>query len=562
MTATSGKNAGNPGFRIRTVRRLSIILFVFACRFLSDDRCVAAPGEADAARPPGVIVDTSPDFDSVYVGSPSIAVLPDGTYVASHDWFGPTSHHAMTTILASRDRGRSWTKLTEFQFYHGNLFVHRDALYILGEFESKRGETPSYSHYAIRRSRDGGKTWSEPRDATSGLLRTDGTYHTAPCPVVVHAGRLWRAIEDVMPAAEAGKHQRNTVEFGGRFRAIMTSVPLEADLLDARNWVFSTPFVFEMNHWTGYGFLEGNAVVSPENTVVNVLRCSAEGREKAIILDCDADGKRLRSRGADSQIDFPGGAVKFTIRFDPVGRKYWTISNKQADPLATRNVSVLMSSDNLRDWEVRTILFRHLDRRYHAWQYVDWQFDGNDIIAVSRTGWDGSHNHHDANYMTFHRITDFRGKTRDEDAAWLGDLVRARKETASLSIEALLNEGQSIRFGVLENGKPALANRNYVWKNVPEQYRGWKTLMNYGGDYTQFRITAKKKLDVLMVRPVTNRTGRFFEWAALSGIELCHTKAGEPTRMAAYRRILQQGETIELPLSPCFSGETLVFAEK
>jgi hypothetical protein len=30
---------------------------------------------------------------------------------------------------------------------------------------------------------------------------------------------------------------------------------------------------------------------------------------------------------------------------------------------------------------------------------------------VSRTAWDGAHRPHDANYMTFHRITDFRDRT-------------------------------------------------------------------------------------------------------------------------------------------------------
>lgn len=43
---------------------------------------------------------------------------------------------------------------------------------------------------------------------------------------------------------------------------------------------------------------------------------------------------------------------------------------------------------------------------------MDWQFDGPDIIAVCRTAWDdadsGARNFHDANYLTFHRIADFR----------------------------------------------------------------------------------------------------------------------------------------------------------
>ena len=51
----------------------------------------------------------------------------------------------------------------------------------------------------------------------------------------------------------------------------------------------------------------------------------------------------------------------------------------------------------------------------HGFQYVDWLFDGPDIIAACRTAYDdgqgGAHNAHDANYLTFHRISSFRART-------------------------------------------------------------------------------------------------------------------------------------------------------
>jgi hypothetical protein len=46
--------------------------------------------------PPGVIIDRSPDFERVYVACPSIAILPDGSYVASHSWFGEHRRHRAT----------------------------------------------------------------------------------------------------------------------------------------------------------------------------------------------------------------------------------------------------------------------------------------------------------------------------------------------------------------------------------------------------------------------------------------------------------------------------------
>ncbi len=58
------------------------------------------------------------------------------------------------------------------------------------------------------------------------------------------------------------------------------------------------------------------------------------------------------------------------------------------------------------------MLLYHPDPDKHAFQYVDWHFDDDDLIAVSRTAYDdglgGAHNQHDANFLTFHRFHDFR----------------------------------------------------------------------------------------------------------------------------------------------------------
>ena len=70
--------------------------------------------------------------------------------------------------------------------------MHNKDLYIMGV--DKR-----FGNVAIRWSTDGGKTWTIPTDRKSGLLATGGRYHTAPVPVTVHKGRIWRAMEDIYP---------------------------------------------------------------------------------------------------------------------------------------------------------------------------------------------------------------------------------------------------------------------------------------------------------------------------------------------------------------------------
>jgi hypothetical protein len=82
------------------------------------------------------------------------------------------------------------------------------------------------------------------------------------------------------------------------------------------------------------------------------------------------------------------------------------------NPGSIRNTLALTSSPDLLNWEVRAILLRHPDVAKHGFQYVDWLFDGEDIIAACRTAFDdgqgGAHNAHDANFLTFHRFENFR----------------------------------------------------------------------------------------------------------------------------------------------------------
>jgi hypothetical protein len=145
---------------------------------------------------------------------------------------------------------------------------------------------------------------------------------------------------------------------------------------------------------------------------VNILRVECKEAEKAAIVHISKDGKSVSFDPEKDFIDFFGGSNKFTIRHDPVTKRYWSLVNKQFDPKAYRNNLVLVSSCDLRTWKVESVVLRHHDSEKHAFQYIDWLFENEDIIAVSRTAFDdglgGAHNAHDANYITFHRIGNFR----------------------------------------------------------------------------------------------------------------------------------------------------------
>lgn len=359
--------------------------------------------------PPGTVVDYSPASSGLYIGSPSLVILSNGTYLASHDFFGPKSAEFQapkSVVFESADRGVSWRKAATLDaLFWSGLFAHRDAVYLLGTDKH-------HGHVVIRKSTDKGHTWTTATDSTHGLLTAREEYHTAPTPVVEHGGRLWRAFED----ASGG------TKWGARYLPIMLSAPAGADLLNATNWTFSAPQMRDQS-WLGGRFdawLEGNAVITPEGGIANVLRVEVGTLpEKAAILTVSADGRTQRFDPAKDIVDFPGGAKKFTIRFDPQTRSYWTLSSfvgkefkSLGKPNPIRNTLGLMKSTNLRDWEIRATLLQHPDAKTHGFQYADWQFDGDDMVAVVRVAFDddagGAHNFHDANYLTFHRIKQFR----------------------------------------------------------------------------------------------------------------------------------------------------------
>lgn len=359
-----------------------------------------------------------------YLGSPSILRLPSdaphgGEIIVTHDHFGPgcprnhEDEEHLTTVYRSSDDGRSWQQVTHVAgAFWSSLFFHSGSLYLLGCSQQ-------YGSIVIRRSEDGGDTWSHPADGASGLLfpggprRTPPNFHCAPVPVLEANGRLYRAFEDCDPC-----------QWPTGFQSLVISAPVDADLLQAGSWAMSNRMPFDPawapEEWQAQrpGWLEGNVVAAPDGRLVNILRVnSAPARDIAAMVELSDNGASVSFSPADGFITFPGGMTKFSIRRDAESGVYLTLGNATDDPrvAVTRNVLSLYTSEDLRSWRhLRTLLS---DDLAHSWdesmrltgfQYADWQFDGDDLIAAVRTAYRGAHNFHDANRITFHRVADWR----------------------------------------------------------------------------------------------------------------------------------------------------------
>lgn len=378
------------------MKRVTFVIFLF---------CVLGTNAQSSAaydKVPGTpIVHVSKGL-GVFVGTPSIAIMSNGDYVVAHDIYGePVRPKRMTRVYLSKDRGATWEFQAQIEDIHwAGLFVVRDTVYLLG----RQGST---YNMAITRSCDSGKTWED----LSILKKKTGkyTYHGSSTPVVFHNGRVYKGYDRHFP-------DKQDQWMSDNYSFIM-SASIDDNLMESKSWLFSSA-VKKPESIEGSGWLETNAVLGKDGAIKGITRIARAPGFSAGYYSLDTDSTiDLSSVG---QIDFIGSATKFNILWDPQTKKYWSLVNYPTPvvkppgkaPGGMRSILALTSSDNLKEWKIKSIILATEDVHYHGFQYVDWQFDGADIVFVSRTAYDddtgGSFNYHDANYITFHRIDDYK----------------------------------------------------------------------------------------------------------------------------------------------------------
>ncbi len=365
-----------------------------------------------------------PERSKAYIGSPSLVRLPDGALLASHDYFGQLrtleGENGLTSIYRSEDNGQTWENITHIiNAYWGTLVSLPDAVYHLGV-------TRDYGDMTVRKSTDGGFTWSIPKDEKSGVIMR-GTPANEPHHFrietsgteLLHNGILYKGFD---------KHiiEQNGPEWrADKFATGIISADIHTDLLDASNWTISEQLRFDYAKCPdpslaelGNGWLEGTPVPGPDGKIHELIRMHLKKPNKAGFLTLSDDRKSLEFNYEDGIIDFIGGHSRFTVRLDGQTGLYVTFTNyvTEGDKFPTnRNLLSLAVSKDLRHWRrVKDVLYDDtgLTPQYSAlltgFQYCVWQFDGDDIILLSRTAYRGANTFHNANRLTFHRFDNWR----------------------------------------------------------------------------------------------------------------------------------------------------------
>lgn len=382
------------------------------------------------------------ELSHIYLGSPSILRLPNGSLLVTADRFGDgfRGQPRNVSVHLSNDDGAHWTHngwvtdqycacratsaqtcrsratsaagLTNLRSAGSNLFTlkpNSSSVYLLGT--STDGPAP----IKIARSDDAGSSW--PHAAVlHGQVSGAASYETGPTPTLVSGGRVYRAFERLAPP----------FRWGVDYEAVVLHADARADLLDPASWSLSAPLPFNASWiptaWpvrpAAPGFLEGNMVEGPDGELYDLLRLDSKPAPGnfAVLLRLDRPANALRF---DAIVRLPGGHSKFVVRRDARTGLYVTLSNPNDHPRYTdqRNVLALCTSKDLRVWTRHATLLRDDTGfapddsvRFTGFHYVDWQFDwnGRDLIAAVRTAYRGAVSYHNSNRITFKRVREWR----------------------------------------------------------------------------------------------------------------------------------------------------------
>ncbi|MFT7156142.1 MAG: hypothetical protein ACI8Q1_001147 [Parvicella sp.] len=325
-----------------------------------------------------------------FIASPNICKINDSIYITSHEYYGEGVDEWYTYVSKTNDMGKSWGKASKIpQLMNADLISIRDTLYLFGTFRRKDKGT---NDLMVCMSINQGDKWE-----CSRLFENDQLWGTSPTSSILKNDTIWKLVN------------LNAYPFNNpNTQYLFAYASINKNLLENENWAFSEP----SRNTEG---IEPTVVV--DNNRLAILYRYHEPANGGLAKLQYFNRMKWSST---SFIDLPGGCKKFYVQYDSVSRKYWTISNSIMDSDRNKGVNIerlrnfctLSFSTDLHTWYIKDTLLYTPNFKNEGWQYIDWEFDRNDIIAVSRTAMpseDGpSKSQHDANHLTFHRFNNFR----------------------------------------------------------------------------------------------------------------------------------------------------------
>ena len=115
--------------------------------------------------------------------------------------------------------------------------------------------------------------------------------------------------------------------------------------------------------------------------------------------------------------------------------------------------------------------------------------------------------------------------------------------------------GSGWKMAPLANGKPAFANRKFVWEDLPAETKGWTFTQTAGGVRADIVVAARKDMTVHLAAALSQQGLDLSGWKP-TGVSFRYTDGGK-TVLQLFTRVLKAGEMAVLPQGN-WSGGLLV----
>ena len=203
---------------------------------------------------------------------------------------------------------------------------------------------------------------------------------------------------------------------------MVMSADVDADLLDADSWSFTEPLKYDPSwegvaHGPSSGNIEGCLTVGLDGKLYNFMRYDMLKTEERYglalryLVDVEHPEEPLIF---DRAIQFPANHSKFQVRYDETSGLYFSICSRITcvEERGRRTLLSLMASKDMEEWFTVCDLYDERENdptgKKIGMQYVDFFYEGDDILYLCRTAMNNATNFHDSNYITFHRVKNFR----------------------------------------------------------------------------------------------------------------------------------------------------------